>query len=200
MAKYHGDAEKLALEAMKEDVGKSLKLLSEASEASLRLLEDSYKRSLEEAERRLLEEFSNLNERVRSLKSKLEFELKSRVAERRNKFIEAVLEEVKRRLREAKGEEWYRAYMESVVELLAREAKEMGPLKIMVAPEDYELARALVARYPELLKLSREPADIIGGVIAQTQDASIKLDYSLDLIISRNDARLRYVALKALIE
>jgi len=119
MVEYRGDAERLASEAMKEDVSKSLKLLSEASEASLKLLEDSYKRGLEEAERRLLEEFSNLNERVKSLKSKLDFELRSRMAEKRNKFIEAVLAEVRRRLKEAKDEDWYKTYMESVFRALA---------------------------------------------------------------------------------
>jgi len=200
MCGYYGDPEKLALEAMKDDISKSHKLLAEASEASLKLLEDSYRRSLEEAERRLLEEFSNLSERVRSVKSKLDFELKSRVAERRNKFIEAVLAEVKMRLREAKNEDWYKAYMESVFKNLAMEARELGVLKVMVAPEDLELARILASRYPELLKVSGEPVNIIGGVIAESQDGSVRLDYSLDLIISRNEARLRHVALKALIE
>jgi V/A-type H+-transporting ATPase subunit E len=185
---------------MKEDVSKSLKLLSEASEASLKLLEDSYKRGLEEAERRLLEEFSNLNERVKSLKSKLDFELRSRMAEKRNKFIEAVLAEVRRRLKEAKDEDWYKTYMESVFRALAVEARELGALKVMVAPEDLDLAKSIASRYPELLKVSREPVDIIGGVIAESQDGTVKLDYSLDLIISRNEAKLRYIALKALIE
>lgn len=200
MAEYRGDAERLASEAMKEDVSKSLKLLSEASEASLKLLEDSYKRGLEEAERRLLEEFSNLNERVKSLKSKLDFELRSRMAEKRNKFIEAVLAEVRRRLKEAKDEDWYKTYMESVFRALAVEARELGALKVMVAPEDLDLAKSIASRYPELLKVSREPVDIIGGVIAESQDGTVKLDYSLDLIISRNEAKLRYIALKALIE
>ncbi|MFZ8792660.1 MAG: V-type ATP synthase subunit E [Acidilobaceae archaeon] len=200
MVEYRGDAERLASEAMKEDVSKSLKLLSEASEASLKLLEDSYKRGLEEAERRLLEEFSNLNERVKSLKSKLDFELRSRMAEKRNKFIEAVLAEVRKRLKEAKDEDWYKTYMESVFRALAVEARELGALKVMVAPEDLDLAKSIASRYPELLKVSREPVDIIGGVIAESQDGTVKLDYSLDLIISRNEAKLRYIALKALIE
>jgi Archaeal/vacuolar-type H+-ATPase subunit E len=200
MSEYRGDAGRLASEAMKDDVSKSLRLLSEASEASLKLLEDSYKRGLEEAERRLSEEFSNLNERVKSLKSKLDFELRSRVAEKRNKFIEAVLAEVKRRLREAKAEDWYKAYMESVFKTLAVEARELGVLKVMVAPEDVELATSIASRYPELLEVSKEPVNIIGGVIAETRDGSIRLDYSLDLIISRNEARLRYIALKTLIE
>jgi V/A-type H+-transporting ATPase subunit E len=200
MVEYRGDAERLASEAMKEDVSKSLKLLSEASEASLKLLEDSYKRGLEEAERRLLEEFSNLNERVKSLKSKLDFELRSRMAEKRNKFIEAVLAEVRRRLKEAKDEDWYKTYMESVFRALAVEARELGALKVMAAPEDLDLAKSIASRYPELLKVSREPVDIIGGVIAESQDGTVKLDYSLDLIISRNEAKLRYIALKALIE
>jgi V/A-type H+-transporting ATPase subunit E len=200
MVEYRGDAERLASESMKEDVSKSLKLLSEASEASLKLLEDSYKRGLEEAERRLLEEFSNLNERVKSLKSKLDFELRSRMAEKRNKFIEAVLAEVRRRLKEAKDEDWYKTYMESVFRALAVEARELGALKVMVAPEDLDLAKSIASRYPELLKVSREPVDIIGGVIAESQDGTVKLDYSLDLIISRNEAKLRYIALKALIE
>ncbi len=200
MKRYHGNAEKLALEAMKDDISESLKLLSEASEASLRLLEDSYKKGLEEAERKLIEEFSNLSERIKSVKSKLEFELRSRVAERRNAFIEAVLAEVRRRLREAKDEDWYKGYMESLFETLALEAKELGVLKIMVAPEDLKLAKSIASRYPELLKVSEEPANIIGGVIAESQDGSVRLDYSLDLVISRNEARLRYIALKVLME
>ncbi len=200
MSRYYGDPEKLALEAMKDDLSRSYKLLSEASEASLKLLEDSYRRSLEEAERRLSEEFSSLSERVRSVKSKLDFELRSRVAERRNEFIEAVLAEVRRRLKEVKSEDWYIAYMESVFRILAMEAKEIGVLKVMVAPEDLELAEKLASRYQELLRVAREPVNIIGGAIAESEDGSIRLDYSLDLIISRNEARLRYVALKVLIE
>ncbi len=200
MSRYYGDPEKLALEAMKDDLSRSYKLLSEASEASLKLLEDSYRRSLEEAERRLSEEFSSLSERVRSVKSKLDFELRSRVAERRNEFIEAVLAEVRRRLKEVKSEDWYIAYMESVFRILAMEAKEIGVLKVMVAPEDLELAEKLASRYQELLRVAREPVNIMGGAIAESEDGSIRLDYSLDLIISRNEARLRYVALKVLIE
>jgi len=199
-SRFYGDAEKLALEAMREDLGKSLKLLTEASEASLKLLEDSYRRGLEEAERRLLEEFSSLNERVRSLRSKLEFELRSRVSEKRNEFIEAVLAEAKRRLKEAKSGDWYRRYMETVFKIIAGEAREVGPLKVMVAEDDRRLAEELVAQYRDLLTIAEKPADIIGGVIAESPDGSIRLDYSLDLMISRNEARLRHVALKALIE
>jgi hypothetical protein len=52
--------------------------------------------------------------------------VRSRMAEKRNKFIEAVLAEVRRRLKEATDEDWYKTYMESVFRALAVEARELG--------------------------------------------------------------------------
>ncbi len=200
MSKVIGDPERLAEEAVKDDVEKSRKLLSEASGAALKLLDDSYKRALEEAEKALSEEFSNLEEQIKSLRSKLEFEVKSRLAERRNAYINSVLEEARKRLKEAKMEEWYRDFMSRVVELLASEAGSTGKLIVKVAVEDYELAASIASRYGGLLEVSREPANILGGLIAETPGGETRLDYSLDHILERNEARLRNVALKALIE
>lgn len=200
MSKIIGDPEKLAEEAVKDDIERSKKLLSEASSAALKLLEDSYKRALEEAEKALNEEFSNLEEQIKSLRSKLEFEVKSRLAERRNAHINSILEEARKRIKEAKREEWYRDFIVRVMELLASEARGTGKLIIKVAGDDYELVSSVASNYGGLLEVSGDPINIIGGLIAETPGGETKLDYSLDHILERNEARLRSVALKALIE
>lgn len=196
--KIAGDPEKLAREAAREELERSHKTLEEAYEASQRLLEESYRKALLEAERRLAEEFSLLEEQVRSLRSKLEFELRSKVAERRNELVDEALRRGVERLLKAKGEEWYEQFLRRAIERAIAEAGGAEEVEIRASAEDMELVRSLASRYG--VKVSPASAKILGGIIAEVRGGELRLDYSIDLLLSRNEARLRHSALKALLE
>ncbi|MEM0366203.1 MAG: V-type ATP synthase subunit E family protein [Acidilobaceae archaeon] len=199
MSRFIGDSEKLAREAVKDDVERSMKLLLEAYSTSMRLLEEAYGRSLGEAEKRLREEYSNLEEQLKSLRSRLEFDLRSRVIERRNTLVDEVIREAIARIKSMKGEDWYKSFLERVFDLIGVEARSIGSLVVRVSREDISLAKSLSEKYSGLIEVSDEPVDIIGGVLVESKNGVVKLDFSIDLIISRNDARLRNIALKALL-
>lgn len=193
-----GNPEKVAGEAVAREIEKAKAQLEEARQASLSLVRDAYQSSLREAERRLREEWAKAEEQFKSLVSVLELELKSKASSAKNEYIDRAIELAVQRVREAKREgDWYEKYMEGVVKRVAAEAGE--GMTLYVAGEDYSLAEKLVKAYGRgKLRLSRDPAPILGGVIASSPDGSSRLDYSLDLLIKMEEYRLRSVASKVL--
>lgn len=194
-----GNPERLAREAVKEELERSEKLIAEAAEASQRILKEAYEKALAEAEKRVIAEFGLLEEQLKSLKSRLDAELKGRLAERKNELVEEILRGAIERVRSSKREEWYARFMERAVRAIAEEARSAGPIVLRASKEDYELVRSIASRLTGL-RLSPQPVSIIGGVIGETEDGSVRYDYSLDSIIARNEARLKNLALKVLTE
>jgi V/A-type H+-transporting ATPase subunit E len=193
-----GNPEKVASEAVKEELDKAKVSVAEAKEAAVKLVNDAYESGLRKAERSLSDEISKAEEQLKSLISVLDLELKSKLAEAKNKYIDEVLAEAKKTLREEKaGAPWYKEYMEKVIKAIAEEAPDKMIIK--VASEDAELVGTLIAMYGGgKLELSGEFADIIGGAIAETPDGSTRLDYSLDLLFKMEEYRLRSAASRAL--
>ncbi|MCE4620668.1 MAG: V-type ATP synthase subunit E [Desulfurococcales archaeon] len=193
-----GNPEKVASEAVKGELEKAKAAVKEAREAAEKLVNDAYEKSLNKAERSLRDEIARAEEQLKSLMSVLDLELKSKLAEAKNKYIDEVLEEAMRRLKQEKqGADWYKEYMERVIKAIAEEAP--GKMLVKVAEEDAQLASSLISKYGGgKLELAGEYIDIIGGAIAETPDGSTKLDYSLDLLFKMEEYRLRSAASRAL--
>ncbi len=197
MASIYGDPHAVAEKAVERELEKSVKALDEARDAARKLIKDAYDKSLYEAERRLRDEYARAEEQLRSLISILELELKSKVADVRTRYIDEVIARAKERIREEKkGADWYRSYMERVLGEIAREAE--GEMIVYVAEEDRGLAEEILSRLGGNLRLADEPANIIGGAVAASPDGSTRIDYSLDLLISMEEHRLRGAASKIL--
>lgn len=193
-----GDPERLAKESIAEELEKAEKMLSEAGEASQRMLREAYEKALLEAEKKVSSEFSLLEEQLKSLRSRLDSELKNRLAERKNEIVESILKRALEEVRASKRERWYARFLEKAIGAIAEEARAAGPVVLRTCKEDYELVRSIASKYRGL-KLSPQHIDVIGGVIGETEDGSVRYDYSIDRVIAQNEARLRNLALKALI-
>ncbi|MEB3851431.1 MAG: V-type ATP synthase subunit E [Desulfurococcales archaeon] len=198
MPGFHGDPARLAEEAVSREREEALSELQDAYETALRLLEAKLEEVTRKSLQRLRDEYMIAEERVKSARARAEIELKTFTSAEREKFIDEVIEEARERLRREKvGASWYRAFMERVFDSLAEEAAEYGELVVRVAPEDLDLARSL-AQARRGLRVSGEPADILGGAIAATPEGSATLDYSLDLLLRDMEPLLRSVASRAM--
>lgn len=198
-SRIYGDPRRLGEEAVREELEKSFRILREAVNTSARLLEDSHRVAVERAEEEIRREYELAEERLRSFRARLEMDLRSRLARLKSDYVEEALRRLREAVRREKGGEWYEAYMLRVFRALREEAELHGGLRVRVAREDLEVARRIV---PEvgggLLELEEDPAEILGGAVAETPDGSTRIDYSLDLLLEEEEQRLRSVAEKAL--
>jgi len=195
--KIAGDPEKVAREAVEREKAQAVSVVEEAKAAALKLLKEAYEKKLSEAEKKIREEVSRAEEQLKSLVSVLELELKNRVAEVETRYVDEALRRALEELRKRKqGADWYRAYMRRVLERIAREAP--GEMIVRVAPEDVDLARELLGEVGEGRLRLGDPISIVGGAVAESPDGSVRLDYSLDLLVKMEEYRLRSVAAKVL--
>ncbi len=198
MSKLYGDPARVGEEAARAELEKALRELEEAYKAAQALLDDKRRQLLRSAVERAMEAYLQALERLRSEESKRELQLRTRVAEEKNKYLDEVIRRAMKRIKAEKaGAEWYERYMRRVLEAAAAEASEHGGFIVSVAAEDLELARK-IAEGLEGIEVSSEPADILGGIIARSRDGSVTLDYTLDFLIREAESRLRSIASKIL--
>jgi V/A-type H+-transporting ATPase subunit E len=198
MAKLYGDPARVGEEAARAELEKALRELEEAYKAGQAMLDDKRKQLLRTAVERAVEAYLQALERLRSEESKRELQLRTRVAEEKNKYLDEVMKRAMERIKAEKaGTEWYERYMRRVMEAAAAEAAEHGGFVVRVAAEDLELAKR-IAEGLEGIEVSSEPVDILGGIIARSRDGSVTLDYTLDFLIREAESRLRSIASKIL--
>ena len=197
-----GDPLKLGRAAAERAFRGSSALLKEALEASFKLIRETYEKALRDALRELEEEFSRAEEYLRSKTASMELELRTRLSELKARFIdEAISRALKEVKREKVGAEWYESYIKATLLKLKSEAQALGGLKLKVAPEDRRLVESIIEAEPELGKLFRiegEAEGMLGGVVAESADGRVRIDYSLDLVIKAIEPRLRGVASRVL--
>ncbi|MEB3779155.1 MAG: hypothetical protein GSR85_02845 [Desulfurococcales archaeon] len=197
--KLLGDPKRLGEESVMEEFKSAKGVLDEALSAAIRLVEDAYRKALKEAESMIEDEYSRITERLSSKKSSLDLELKNRVALEKSKYIDEVMEKAIERMREMKGEDWYKEFLKEIV---LRVNSEMGDKKVILSAsaDDIERLKQVVeeAGLGDRIKVSPTPIGIIGGVVAESEDGSERLDYSLDLIIRNNETRIRALIARVL--
>jgi vacuolar-type H+-ATPase subunit E/Vma4 len=201
MNRIRGNPKRLA-ENVTIELEKDLrKLLEESLTTSLKLLEDKERRLINDLLDTLRDEYMRMEESFRSLKARLDLNLKTAVTREKSKFIDEVISTVIKRLKERKAEDWYIEFMKKILERLAKESEEAGELIVEVAEEDKNLVKNMIEELNKQgakLKLSERPANIIGGAIARSENSGLTIDYSLDLFIKENETLLRSVAARAL--
>jgi len=198
--RIYGDPERLAREAARPAREEAERLLNDALKAAVKIVEESIAEETRKAERTLEARYEELRDRVASVRARFELELKNRVELEKNKHAdEAIRRAIERFMSEKHSIPEYREYLRWAVERIAEEARELGGVKLLAAPEDKALVAEIASQLePGLLTVSDEHADIIGGVIAVSEKEGVKLDYSIDYILKVEEARLRLAALRAL--
>ena len=197
--KIYGDPEKVARIIVDREKSSAKNVVDDAYKASLKLVEDAYKKAVAQGLRRVEDEYQRLEELLSSKRSSLELELRNRIAEVKSKYINEVLSRALDEIARMKGEEWYKRFMETVLRKIVDEAAGQEKVIVKVAGDDIDLARTILEKLaPGNVELSNEPAPIRGGAIGESEDGSLRLDYSLDLLVAMNESRLRLIASKAL--
>ncbi len=192
-----GDPRKVAEELANRESKKTEKVLEEAKQHAYKIIEDAYKKALSEGERRLREEFSRAEEQLKSIVSSLELDLKTVVSSEKSKYVDDVIKEALKKIDELAEEEWYKKYLESVLLKLTQENYDR--LILRTNKRDKDTIQAIIAKLGlRGLEVSSEPVEILGGVIAEAPDGSLRLDYSLDLIVKMNEYKLMSVASRKL--
>ena len=192
-----GDPRKTAEAITSKEFESSKQSLDEALKHGLKLVEEAYYKALREAEQQLNSEISRAEEQLKSIVSSLELDLKSDAARLKTRYLEEALRRALERIGEVKASKAYEDYLVRVLSRLSGE--EYGQLILRVSADDRDRVQALVSRLGlRNLTVSPEPADILGGVIAETPDGSVRLDFSIDLLVEMNKHRLLGAASKVL--
>ncbi len=189
-----GSVDKLASTIIQKEFQEYKGKIEEAYNAALKLLEETRDKEYSEAVRKIQQDVSNAEERLRSEESSLELQLKTARSEAINKWVDKVLEEAVNRALQERDSEWYRSFMKKLVDRLAEEAAGGSVFIVKAAKEDYSLVEELLKEtglYGESLRLSKEPADIKGGIIAVSEDGDIVLDYSFELFLENIKPKIR---------
>ena len=189
-----GSVDKLASTVIQKEFQEYKGKIEEAYNAALKLLEETRDKEYSEAVRKIQQDVSNAEERLRSEESSLELQLKTARSEAINKWVDKVLEEAVNRALRERDSEWYRSFMKKLVDRLAEEAAGGSVFIVKAAKEDHSLVEELLKEtglYGESLKLSKEPADIKGGIIAVSEDGDIVLDYSFELFLENIKPKIR---------
>ena len=189
-----GSVDKLASTIIQKEFQEYKGKIEEAYNAALKLLEETRDKEYSEAVRKIQQDVSNAEERLRSEESSLELQLKTARSEAINKWVDKVLEEAVNRALQERDSEWYRSFMKKLVDRLAEEAAGGSVFIVKAAKEDHSLVEELLKEtglYGKSLKLSKEPADIKGGIIAVSEDGDIVLDYSFELFLENIKPKIR---------
>ena len=189
-----GSVDKLASTIIQKEFQEYKGKIEEAYNAALKLLEETRDKEYSEAVRKIQQDVSNAEERLRSEESSLELQLKTARSEAINRWVDKVLEEAVNRALQERNSEWYRSFMKKLVDRLAEEASGGSVFIVKAAKEDHSLVEELLKEtglYGKSLQLSKEPADIKGGIIAVSEDGDIVLDYSFELFLENIKPKIR---------
>ncbi|MEB3780935.1 MAG: hypothetical protein GSR85_12030 [Desulfurococcales archaeon] len=195
-----GDPKKLAKEIVDREYSNVTPVIDEAYKAAEKLLEDAYEKALRDALKRIDLEYQRMMERLSSKRSSLDLELKNKVAGTKSRFIDEVINKAMEELVAGKGEEWYERYLKRVIGTIAKEADSVnGKMILKTSRDDIERVKSLVKEMNlGNLIVSSDPIDIMGGVVAESEDGSLRLDYSLDLMVKLGESRIRSIASRVL--
>ena len=193
----YGDPEKVAKEVTEKEFETSKRVVDEALEHGLKLINEAYEKALREAETRLRSEISRAEEQLKSVVSSLELEVKSEVTALKTKYLEEAMKKAISQIGEVKSSKAYENYL---IKVLTRLNEEDYPqLVVYTSEDDVSKVQAIISRLGlHKLVVSTKPAEILGGVIAETPDKSVRLDFSLDLLIKINEHRLLGAASRVL--
>ncbi|MCE4614316.1 MAG: V-type ATP synthase subunit E [Desulfurococcales archaeon] len=190
--KTKGNIERFASTIISKEMEEYKSKIEEAYKAALKLIEETRDTEYNEASRKIQQDIVNAEERLKSEGSSLELQLKTSKSESISKWVEQVLDEAISRALKERDSDWYKKFMKGLVDRLSEEAS--STFIVRCAKEDYKLVEKLLkdtGLYGKTLKLSREPADIKGGIIAVSEDGDAVLDYSFELFLENIKPKIR---------
>ncbi len=191
-----GNPARVADEIVKRKLAEFSSMLDDSVSAAEKLVNSAYEAAEKKLRDSITSKAQELKELLRSAQASADLQVKLKEDEIKNNAINDVMDEVKRRLSSERGD-WYNAYLRAALKELSAESKMYGKFKIMCSPKDLDLVKDLVKGL-EGLEVSDDTLNIIGGIVAVSQDGSVRVDYTLDQLISENEALLRGIASRAL--
>jgi len=182
--------EKIKLQIKKEAEEKAKSIMNKAKEEANRIKEE-YRKSLELRRKEILDRAKRTAELEKNrIDSSTNLKIHNMKLEMKERLIEEVLEDVKRKLSELRRTDEKRYY--NAIKTLATDAlKELGQTKdieFILSPEDSKIGKKLCSEFNATLGES-EP--IIGGIIVRTRDGKFQVDNSFDSRIERTSDFLR---------
>ena len=191
-----GDPTKLGRRIAEARMAEIEKEVDESLAAAEKLVATSYQSAAERIRREVEAIRSDARERLRSAEAEADLRVKMATDDVKSKAISEVLAEAVEALRTDRGD-WYTEYLRRALRVIESEAREHGKFVVKCNKADVELVSRLLGEYKGL-ELSSEVIEIIGGVVAVSEDGSMTIDLSLDRLISENEVSLRGIASSAL--
>ena len=164
----------MGLEAVKEEVIRYAKeqetaLLAEARREAGKIAKEAEKK-VEEMKEKSEADFKKMAETIkRQATASAELENRKMILEAKKQIIDAVFAEAQKKLEslsDSKREAWMK-------KLLEKAGKEFGIAHVYCNKKDAKLVKGLNA----------EPAAIIGGLIAENREKTIRIDYSFETFL-----------------
>ncbi|MDH5815519.1 MAG: V-type ATP synthase subunit E family protein [Candidatus Nezhaarchaeota archaeon] len=198
-----GDLEKLTSIIIERAKDEAKNIIAKAREKGEEIVKSAVEEAKRKAEMEALEIMRRRREealnRRRSEIAKARADAYRRLLDHKERLIEKVVEETKKRLQEiVESKEYERALVEMLkeavkvlgggaieVKLNKRDAK----LGLNLADIAKEIARELGE--PVELRLASEPGDFMGGLVAKSLKVEIEVDYTIEGILERKWRKLR---------
>lgn len=188
-----GNPKRVAEEITEKNYLETKKLIDDAYSASLKLLNESYQAALNEFKNRLNEKSQEFIESLKSVEAGLQLDVRKKVSEKKNTYIDDVFNQAINMIRSEKNKEWYSDFIKKVISIVASEAENYNGLIIYCSEDDKQLVKKISSLFKNI-EISNESAKIIGGIIATNKEGTIKLDFSIDQIIKENEVFLKGIA------
>ena len=191
-----GDPARLSKSIVEARMAEIEKEVDGSLAAAEKLVATSYQSASERVRREVEAIRNDARERLRSAEAEADLKVKMVTDDVKSKAINDVLAAAIEALKSDRGS-WYEEYIRRALEVVESEAREHGKFVVKCSKADVELVSRLI-KGREKLELSNETIEIIGGVVAVSEDGSMTIDLSLDQLIRENEASLRGVASSAL--
>ena len=149
----------------------SERLLAEAEEEAAKIRKQFQQQLQDYRKQREAEKQKSLDMIKRMNEAQLQTELKMRSMDERKKWIENSFHEARKKIMALPEKQ----RKEHILKLLARAAKEIDIGTVYCASKD----RKAVSGY------AAKEVDILGGIIAETKDQNVRVDYSYDTLLEQ---------------
>ena len=198
----YGNPEKLVETVLSEAKRDLSKRIEEAYSAARELLDEEYRKSLQEVEKAIINEAKELREKLKALEASNEVELRMLESKIKSEFVEKVLEEaLSRAPREIPREAYKRFLASQLKEALQALKRYTSEGRVIACKPDRGLLEELVGEVEvegiEAIVAS-ETLEGCGGFILESSDRKVRLDYRLQTVLQPFMDELRAIALRNL--
>ena len=164
----------MGLEAVKDEIIANAKeqkeaLIAEAKKEAQRIMKEAESRVAEFKEKAETEAKKLIEMMKRQETASAELESKKLILEAKKEAVESVFNEARKRVEKLSGKQ----KEEHMNRLLEKAKKDIEVTKVYCSKNDAKLVKGFKA----------EHSDIIGGLIAENADGTVRVDYSFDTLL-----------------